>query len=1062
MLKKSELNLIRNAVVSLYIHLARLEKITASDQTLLDSLLQSIFGEFEEHNIIEYTRTLYSFQQATKIIKRYLKFFDKLLLLINLLSITYAHKKNFKILSSLEIIKLVDHLYIDVNIYDQILDVLEKKADHFFLPERKLSGKTNNLFHNILIIGNEESDDIFFRNKNAKIFFFVFEKLIFVGFQNFPNIQLDNKKLEKDKVYVIEEDQELIIPNHSQPLILNNQIIIQLFRSVLSQKKVSHYISEKFSFDIIQNGAKITLQKNFGELKINGQFSRKQQEIALNDEIEFEEKINGLEILLGKMTSSLSTQKNFKYFIEFNTNFFKINQNKTNNAIAILENNEGRYFITPLKEDLYLNKTNLNEKTEFDVKKATFSFHDKNFRLNQTFDIQKVDLQIEKLTVENLSHKFEDGSVALDHISFEIKQNEFMVILGPSGSGKTTLLKTLMHYLIPQEANIKINDHDLFENFAFFRKYIGYVSQDDLLFPNLTVYENLYYSTKLRLNHIKDEKEINKRITNILRQVGLFEKKDQKVGSVLKKTLSGGQRKRLNIALELIAEPLILFLDEPTSGLSSKDSEKLINLLNELKEEDKIIIATVHQPNTYLFQKFDKILLLDQGGIQVYFGDTDENFSYFDNEISTIIFDRKELLHKKAVKMPEYFFDILEYPNIEQAKNIAYKNNENAFSNRKFPPAYWKKKYNKNVLFELIDKSEKKEIGHKQKNERKLKRSRLSPIERFSQFYYLFIRNLKNKFTNKINLLITFVASPLLALIISFILRFSENNVYSFHQNENILMFIFISIIVFIFLGLANSLDEILAEKRIILREKKLDIKSSFFLFSKLVALLLFTLIQTILYLLISKFVLDLPGIPIFYLIFLFLSGIIGFSIGVLASAFIQDRKAIINILPLVLIPQILFAGAVISFDKMNSALKINKKASVPEFCEIIASKWLFEGMMIAQANYNKYDRKLDRFILEKKKIVEQKIRLEIEAEMNAFLQKENPQKYRNAVIEKVVNNQDGNYYLNKRNYFLTSHKFLLGSEIDTLQLNIIIVIIFILLINLISWIKLEFFYEES
>jgi len=209
-----------------------------------------------------------------------------------------------------------------------------------------------------------------------------------------------------------------------------------------------------------------------------------------------------------------------------------------------------------------------------------------------------------------------------------------MAIMGPSGSGKTTLLKVLLGELEPRRCQIEIDGMDLGRHYSFFRKFIGYVPQDDLLFANLSVYENIYFNLRLRMPQIRDVVQIRSRIDNLLKRVGLFEQRDMIVGDVMHKKLSGGQRRRLNIALELISNPMIIILDEPTSGLSSKDSENITQFLRELKEQGKIILCTIHQPNATILNQFDRVLLMDRNGTQVWFGDTDTVFDYFDEELA--------------------------------------------------------------------------------------------------------------------------------------------------------------------------------------------------------------------------------------------------------------------------------------------------------------------------------------------------------------------------------------------------------------------------------------------
>jgi ABC-type lipoprotein export system ATPase subunit len=154
-------------------------------------------------------------------------------------------------------------------------------------------------------------------------------------------------------------------------------------------------------------------------------------------------------------------------------------------------------------------------------------------------------------------------------------------IMGGSGSGKSTLLNILNGNLKPSRGHVTINGIDVHSERDRIRGVIGHVSQDDLLIEELTVFQNLFYNAKLCFRRPDDE-QVAERVLRMLQSLGLYETKDLKVGSPLEKTISGGQRKRLNIALELIREPSVLFVDEPTSGLSSRDSENIMDLLKEL------------------------------------------------------------------------------------------------------------------------------------------------------------------------------------------------------------------------------------------------------------------------------------------------------------------------------------------------------------------------------------------------------------------------------------------------------------------------------------------------
>ena len=211
----------------------------------------------------------------------------------------------------------------------------------------------------------------------------------------------------------------------------------------------------------------------------------------------------------------------------------------------------------------------------------------------------------------DINFRFPNSNNGTHNLSFTLQSGELLAIMGGSGTGKTTLLSLLNGSMRPQEGTITINGHDIAEPEA--KNLIGFVPQDDLLIEELTVYQNLWYTAKLCFEGM-DEKGIDARVIKTLKDLGLDAIKDLKVGSAINKYISGGQRKRLNIALELIREPAVLFLDEPTSGLSSSDTEMVINLLKEQTYKGKLIIVNIHQPSSDVYKLFDRLWLLDKGG----------------------------------------------------------------------------------------------------------------------------------------------------------------------------------------------------------------------------------------------------------------------------------------------------------------------------------------------------------------------------------------------------------------------------------------------------------------
>ncbi|PKN78933.1 MAG: hypothetical protein CVU48_06805, partial [Candidatus Cloacimonetes bacterium HGW-Cloacimonetes-1] len=694
---------------------------------------------------------------------------------------------------------------------------------------------------------------------------------------------------------------------------------------------------------------------------------------------------------------------------------------------------------------IYANRTPINQAVSFALNNDNLGIEGRNYIVNRNWELIEIPLEIRELAVNDIHHQFQNGHVGLSGISFTLSQGNMMAMMGPSGSGKTTLLQVLLGEITPTRSNITIDGLNLGEHLAFFQKYIGYVPQDDLLFANLTVFENLYFKLRMSLPKIRDQREIYSRIENLLHSVGLYEQRNMIVGDVMNKKLSGGQRRRLNIALELVMGPMIIILDEPTSGLSSKDSENIIEFLSELKDQGKIIICSIHQPNAAIFKRFDRILLMDRGGVEVFFGNGTEVFDYFDDEIQRL--GNLEYNMKKQLCMPELFFDILEFAD-ERGQRV-------------FPPEYWEQKYRDRSFRRLIAN------GNQVNNSEILEREEQNkPIHHsFGNFILLIRRNFLNKMRSKLNLMMTVLVAPLLAFLTAFVLRgVPDGMAYSFYDNLNAPLFDFISIIIFIFIGLANSIDDILGEKRIIQREKKMNVSAFCQLNAKHFVLLIMTIIQVLAYYYIAAGVLGMRGFLVPKAGILLLTGITGYTLGLLFSAFIRERAAIINILPLIIIPQIMFSGAVIRFQDMNDSLKINRHQEIPEFCQLVPSRWLYEAITIASAQFNSfshYKHKFDQYSINAMKNPQTTYE-EYQRNSDAYvhyLQIHPERMYQNKVTNMSTNLAHGQYQNRSQNTFMSFRVRVLGREVDTIKLDILIIISLIGLAWLGTLIKLKYWY---
>ena len=546
------------------------------------------------------------------------------------------------------------------------------------------------------------------------------------------------------------------------------------------------------------------------------------------------------------------------------------------------------------------------------------------------------DIIIHKIsfTVENLTYHFKEGNAAVDNISFSVEEGKLIGIMGASGSGKTTLMNLMSGIQKPSSGSVKINGLDVTKNNIELEGVFGYVPQDDLLIEDLTVFENLYFAA-CQCFRDKTKEEISELVDGTLSNLGLLEKRELKVGSPFNKVISGGQRKRLNIALELIREPLVLLLDEPTSGLSSRDSENLMDLLRDLTLKGKLLFTVIHQPSSEIFKMFDKVVLLDQGGCMAYFGNPVDSVIYFKTLDTQINANQGECPSCGNVN-PETIFNIIETQVVDEFGKYTEK--------RKVKPGEWANTYNSKYPFVQIP--EIKEPPHKN-----LQRPGL-----LRQFQIYFSRDIKSKISNRQYMMLTLLEAPVLGFILSFIIRYipdPDSDVYIFSENENIPIYIFMSLIVALFLGLTISAEEIFRDRKILKREHFLNLSRNSYLFSKIAILIFITAIQTMLFVLVANPILGIKGMYFHYWLALFTTSFCANMIGLNISASFNSAITIYIVIPLVIIPMMVLSGAMFSFDKLNRS--IGNVEKVPLIAELIPTRWTYEALIVSQFKDNKY-----------------------------------------------------------------------------------------------------------
>ncbi len=301
-------------------------------------------------------------------------------------------------------------------------------------------------------------------------------------------------------------------------------------------------------------------------------------------------------------------------------------------------------------------------------------------------DLKKVNLVLHG---DEIAFRFKDSYNGIRPFSFYEESGQLIGIMGGSGTGKSTLINLLNGKIELSSGKIKINGHSIPR--CVQSGVIGYVPQDDLLFEELTVYKNLYFNAKLSFNDFSKQR-LDMAINKVLADLDIDEIRDLEVGSPLNKFISGGQRKRLNIALELLREPSVLFVDEPTSGLSSTDSGVVMNLLKEQSRKGKLVIAIIHQPSSDIFKLFDKLWLLDKGGYPIYNGNPVDAVVYF-KTMNTQVNAAESECRVCGNVIPEQILQIIEAKEINE--------NGEATKQRKISPSQWYEKYKENLIFQI-------------------------------------------------------------------------------------------------------------------------------------------------------------------------------------------------------------------------------------------------------------------------------------------------------------------------------------------------------------------------
>jgi ABC-type multidrug transport system ATPase subunit/pSer/pThr/pTyr-binding forkhead associated (FHA) protein len=501
----------------------------------------------------------------------------------------------------------------------------------------------------------------------------------------------------------------------------------------------------------------------------------------------------------------------------------------------------------------------------------------------------------------------------LDDVGLTIQPNEFVGLLGPSGAGKSTLMDSLNGMRPATSGYVLINNLDLYRHLDSLKQSIGYVPQDDIIHRELTVYRTLYYVARLRLSRDVSRREIDQIVNEVMDVTGLSERRDVAISQ-----LSGGQRKRVSIAVELITKPSVIFLDEPTSGLDPATEEKIMKLFRQIAESGRTVILTTHAMENV--KLFDKIVVLMRGKL-VFYGAPQEALAHVKAD------SFKDLYDKLEAPIDQQLASMGTLPaNASKSQKAAFKHQREQISDQVAED--WKQKfqqteqYRRNVVepLSLLPRNGRPPAPPKR---------RMGIVDTIRQWGTLTRRYMEVLTRDKFNLLILFGQAPIIAFLTYLVVPDKSPRDFPY----------FVMALVAIWFGTSVASREIIRERAVYTRERMVNLRLLPYVGSKLFVLALIVSLQCLLLYGSLKFMhytglMSVPGWAIPQITIVLITAMVGIALGLFISAIVKTSEMATSMVPLILIPQILFSGLV--GVPQNTARVIST---------VIPATWAFDGI---------------------------------------------------------------------------------------------------------------------
>ncbi len=577
---------------------------------------------------------------------------------------------------------------------------------------------------------------------------------------------------------------------------------------------------------------------------------------------------------------------------------------------------------------------------------------------------------ISTLTVRGLTRDFVRAGRVVDNIDFTLRRGEMACILGPSGSGKSTLLSMLAGHLAPSFGSIYYNNERLTTRSENLRRHIAFIPREDILDEAMTVGEHVYQASVARRPRLAHSDRM-RRVATVLNFVGIGHLADRSVGRAGERTISDGERTRLNLGLDLTGTSEVFLIDEPISGLSSADAERVIETLENMSE-GRILLCTLHRPAQVLLNRFKKVMVLDTHGQMAFWGSPQEMVSYFRNAAREL----RLRIPREAIAAggADYVFEVLDAP----FRRVGSRYREN--------PNLWQERFEK---MSYTGKSAEQSLPEPENTPRGIPRlSPRTPQELWRLFQLWVSRTLLARVRSRLGLYAMLLEGPVLAVLIAGTLRASSEAPYTFYKSLHITEYLFLSLVLAMFFGLTDAACEILRDRPLLRRESNYKLFTGGYLAAKVLVLTSIAGVQCALYLLVGNAILGIHYMFWDHFAVMLLTAFVGIALSLMVSAFVRQDRTALNIVPLLLVPQILLAGALVRFEEMNEfsprlpqgiiPATIDKKLSnlrhrvayqdeithaitskpVPLIAEFCPLRYAFEMLFVVQTTNNLWESK--------------------------------------------------------------------------------------------------------